>query len=59
MIFVRLAIGSTFSGRRRQSTSPSCTSNIRPARGGFRRCTRTVSPPARGTSGTGSAGTSG
>ena len=59
MSFVRLAIGSTFSGRRRQSTSPSFTSNTRPARGGFRRRTCTASPPARGTSGTGSAGTSG
>ena len=36
MIFVRLAIGSTFTGRLRQSTAPLRTSKRSPARGGLR-----------------------
>jgi hypothetical protein len=35
MIFARLAIGRTFSGRRRNSTSPLSTSNTSAARGAF------------------------
>ena len=54
MIFVRLAIGRTRSGRRRHSTSPVSRSNTRPARGGFRRRTWTASTPPSGIEGTGS-----
>src|SRR5215207_4700553 len=59
MIFVRLAIGKTSSGRRRHSTSPVSTSNTSPARGGLRNRTWKASTPPSGTSGTGSASISG
>src|SRR5829696_1567909 len=49
MIFVRLAIGSTRSGRWRHSTSPVSTSNTSPARGGLFRWTWKASIPESGT----------
>src|SRR5919108_243848 len=53
MIFVRLAIGSRSSGRRRHNTSPLRTSNTSPARGGRRRSTWKASTPESRTSGSG------
>ena len=49
MILVRLAIGSTRSGSRRNSTRPSSTSNTRTARGGFLNRGSNAFPPVRRT----------